>query len=312
MPTPPPPPDPRGSAAARLREAVRTLAAHGIDSPQSTAEILLAFVLGCPRGVLFRNLGRPLSPEEEAAFQGLLSRRLEGEPTAYLTGRRGFWTLDLEVTPAVLIPRPETERLVEAALEVIGRASHGRVLRILDLGCGSGAVVIALACEAPGHRYFAGDRSPAAVQVARRNAAGHGCAGRIHFFVADWAQALRPGAAFFDLIVSNPPYIPSGRIATLQPEIARFEPRAALDGGEDGLDAYRAILKGAWGHLAPGGVLLFEIGSDQRIALERLVLAAGIPARVDCLADLAGRDRVLRIAKTSCQQDVESSINSSL
>lgn len=297
MPMPPPPPDPRDSAAARLREAAHRLAAHGIDSPRSTAEILLAFVLGCPRGELFRHLGRRLSSEEEAAFQGLLARRLGREPTAYLTGRRGFWTLDLEVGPEVLIPRPETERLVEAALEVIGRAPAESALRVLDLGCGSGAVVIALACEATGHRYFAGDRSVGAVRLARRNAAGHGCGGRIRFFVADWTAALRPGAPPFDLIVSNPPYIPSGRIDTLQPEIARFEPRAALDGGEDGLDAYRAILDGAWGLLAPGGVLLLEIGQDQRPALERLIAAAGLPAQVSCLPDLSGRDRVLRVQK---------------
>ncbi len=297
MPTPLPPPERRETAAARLREAARLLDAHGIDSPRSTAEILLAFVLGLPRGELYRHLGRTLSPQEEDAFQRLVERRLRREPTAYLTGRRGFWTLDLEVTPEVLIPRPETERLVEAALEVIGRAPAGRTLRVLDLGCGSGAVVVALACEAPRHRYFASDRSAAAVRIARRNAAAHGCGARIRFFVADWAAALRAGAAPFDLIVSNPPYIPRAQIERLAPEIARFEPRAALDGGEDGLEAYRAILGGAWPLLARGGALLCEIGHDQRAALEGLIAAARLPAAVECLRDLSGRERVLRVVK---------------
>lgn len=298
-PSNPPETQPPRTVAACLQEAARAFAEGGIDSPRLTAEILLAFVRGCDRGDLYRDPGGSLSAGQAAAFRELVARRLRREPTAYLTGRRGFWNLDLEVGPEVLIPRPETERVVEAALEVIGGGPSTRVLSVLELGCGSGAIVIALAREAPRHRYFASDRSPAAVRIARRNALAHGCGGRIRFWAADWFSALRPGAGPFDLIVSNPPYIPSGRIASLQPEIALFEPRAALDGGPDGLEAYRAILDGGWPFLAPGGFMLLEIGEDQREALERLAVESGRRVEVACLQDLAGRDRVLRIAKKS-------------
>ncbi len=290
-------PDPQRTVGASLRQSARLFADHGIDSPRLTAELLLAFVRGCDRGELYRHPERELTFAEAAAFRRLVERRLRREPTAYLTGRRGFWTLDLEVTPEVLIPRPETERVVEAALEVLGGGSTTRPRSVLELGCGSGAIVIALCREAPRHRYFATDRCFAALRIARRNAFRHGCGGRIRFWAADWFSALGRAAGPFDLIVSNPPYIPSGRIADLQPEIALFEPRAALDGGPDGLAAYRAILGQGWSFLASGGVMILEIGDDQRERLERLAAANGRRVQVDCLQDLSGRDRVLRITK---------------
>ncbi len=305
---PPANPDPPRTAGASLQQSARLFADHGIDSPRLTAEVLLAFVLGCDRGDLYRHPERGLTAAEAAAFRQLVERRLRREPTAYLTGRRGFWTLDLEVTSEVLIPRPETERVVEAALEVLGGGTTTYPRRVLELGCGSGAIVIALCREAPRHRYFATDRSVAALRIARRNAFRHGCGGRIRFWAADWFSALRRGTGLFDLIVANPPYIPSGRIAALQPEIALFEPRAALDGGPDGLEAYRVILGGGWPLLAAGGVMILEIGDDQREALERLAAENVRRVEVDCLQDLSGRDRVLRITKKDLASNSSSEV----
>jgi release factor glutamine methyltransferase len=265
----------------------------GIDSPRPSAEILLAHSLGLQRIDLYVRYDQPLQDEELKRFKSLIRRRVAREPVAYITGERDFWSLPLLVTPAVLIPRPETERLVEAAIESLPDAA---ALRILEPGTGSGAVSTALATERPGLRIFASDRSVEALSVAGNNAARHGVADRIDFFAADWLSPVSD-ATPFDAVVCNPPYIPSRTIDRLQPEVSRFEPRRALDGGPDGLDAVRRLAADALGCLKPGGTLLFEIGFDQGPAACRIVAEAGGYFAPEVFKDYAGKDRVVRVCK---------------
>jgi release factor glutamine methyltransferase len=279
-----------------LQWAASFLKANGIDSPRSTAELLLAHALNTERVQLYVHHDQPLEPSELSTFKQLLRRRLRREPAAYILGRKGFWTLEIEVTPDVLIPRPETECLVEAALAVLKQHPAGRS-RVLDLGTGSGAVVLALAAEAPEHRYFASDVCPAAAAIAGRNAEAAGGSARVRIWAADWFAALKPGWALFDLIVSNPPYVASTAMDRLAPEIALHEPRLALDGDADGLRSYRAIIGEAYRYLAPGGWLLLEIGSDQRPAVQQIAEQAGAYDGFTCSRDYSGRDRVVCLHK---------------
>jgi release factor glutamine methyltransferase len=297
MPNPPPAISLEWTVSRVLQWAGTYLKERGVDSPRITAEILLAHALHIDRVRLYLNYDQPLEQTELSAFKDLLRRRLRHEPVAYIVGCKGFWTLELEVSPAVLIPRPETECLVEAALKALRAFPDACRARVLELGAGSGAVILALVAEAPRHRYFATDLSPAALQVAGRNAEQAGMGGRVHFWAADWFAALRLAAPFFDLIVANPPYIASGAIDTLQREIAGYEPRLALDGGVDGLQSYRAILAEAHRYLAPGGWLILEIGCDQRLALYRLYEQSGHFESFDCARDYAGRERVVGMRK---------------
>ena len=216
---------------------------------------------------------------------------------AYIVGRKGFWTLDLAVSADVLIPRPETECLVEAALEVLSKSGIETGARILDLGTGSGAIVLALATEAPNHFYLATDISPSALAAARRNAREAGVADRVHFAAAEWFAGFAPAAEPFDLIVSNPPYVATGRLAGLQAEIVRYEPALALDGGPDGLACVRRILAGAHRALKPGGTLLLEIGCDQNDDVRRMAAEMGEYAGYGCRKDYSGRDRVAAMQK---------------
>jgi release factor glutamine methyltransferase len=300
MSNPPPAADLSWTVLKVLQWAAAYLKERGIDSPRATAEILLAHALHTERVQLYVHHDQPLEQTELDSFKQLLRRRLRREPVAYIVGWKGFWTLELTVTPEVLIPRPETERLVEAALAVLNAFPQGRTARVLDLGTGSGAIALALAAEAPEHRYFACDISPAAIGIARRNAEAAEAADRVHFWAADWFSALQPARAVFDVIVSNPPYVASGVIDGLQPEIAGHEPRLALDGDADGLRSYRAIVAEAHRHLTPGGRLLMEIGCDQRQAVQQLIEASGRYAGFECLKDYSGRDRVVSV----CKKDV--------
>lgn len=254
-----------------------------IDAADAAA--LLVHVLERPQAWLYAH-GDAVPDEDRARrFQRLVARRAAGEPVAYLVGHRGFWTLDLRVTPATLIPRPETELLVEQALERLAPAAD---VRVADLGTGSGAIALAIAAERPRARVVATDRSEAALAVARGNAAANGLDGRVGFRQGDWFAPL--AGERFDLVASNPPYIAEGDPHLGQGDL-RHEPPSALSSGADGLDAIRILAAGAPSHLVPGGWLLLEHGFDQGPAVRALLDAAGF-VEVATVRDLELRDRV--------------------
>ena len=248
------------------------------------AEFLLVHVLRKPRSWLFAHREDAVPHEAAEAFEALVRRRVAGEPVAYLTGRRGFWRFDLAVTPDTLIPRPETELLVELALE---RLPADRDLRVADLGTGSGAIAIALAYERPRARVVASDASPRAVAVARENAVALGLA-NLTVAEGDWFAPL--AGERFHLVASNPPYIALGDPHLSDGDL-RFEPETALSSGADGLDAIRRIAADAPAHLESGGWLLLEHGWDQGAAVRELLMLAGFE-QVATERDLEGRDRV--------------------
>ncbi len=265
----------------------------GIDSPRPSAEILLAHSLGLKRIDLYVRYDQPLRSDELERFKALIRRRIAREPVAYITGEREFWSLPFYVTPAVLIPRPETECLVEAVLKALPENSG---LRVLEPGTGSGAVSVAMARERRDLFLFASDRHPAALAVARQNAVRHGVDDRIAFFAGDFFAPVAE-APFFDAVVCNPPYVPGPTIDTLQPEVSRFEPRGALDGGDDGLDAVRRLVAGSAALLKSGGLLLFEVGFDQGRAACGVVEDMGGYAVPEVIRDFAGNERVVRAAR---------------
>ncbi|TMG91763.1 MAG: peptide chain release factor N(5)-glutamine methyltransferase [Betaproteobacteria bacterium] len=249
--------------------------------PRLDAELLLCSVLGCERVRLIARAEEAVDSSRARSAHARFARRRAGEPVSYITGWREFYGLALRVTPEVLIPRPETERLVELALERLLAPA-----RVLELGTGSGAIAIALATERPGLGIVATDVSEAALALARRNARDHGV--EIAFVLSDWFDAL--GSEQFDLIVSNPPYVAAGD-AHLERGDVRFEPRLALVGGEDGLDCIRKIAADARTRLRAGGWLLLEHGHDQKDRCVELLLELGY-ADVSDFQDLAGWPRV--------------------
>jgi len=254
------------------------------ESAALDAELLLAHVLGQPRVWLHTWPEHPLSEPERTRFQSLIERRAQGTPVAYLTGRCEFWSLELAVTPATLIPRPETELLVEQAL---ARIPTGSSLRIADLGTGSGAIALAIARERPRCSIVATDRSEAALEVARRNAASHGITNVI-FCSGEWFHPLQGGQ--FHLLLSNPPYVAEGDPHLRRGDL-RFEPREALAAGTDGLDAIRLLLQEGHRYLTPGGWLLLEHGFDQGNKVRELLHRSGYHGLVH-YADLQGHIRV--------------------
>lgn len=266
---------------------------HRVESPRTGAEILLAEALGCDRIDLYVRFDQPLEAAELARFKAAVKRRVRGEPVAYITGKQGFWTLDLAVRESVLIPRPETETLVETALALLPADPAAAPRRVLDLGTGSGAIILALAAERPGHLYVASDRSPDAVRQAKENAGPSG----VDFFCGDWFHPLRPAAAPFDLILSNPPYIPTKDIDGLQVEVRAYEPRLALDGGRDGLSSLRRLIREAPERLRAGGHLLLEIGCDQGPTVSAIMEETGAYDPPAVKKDDAGRDRVVSARK---------------
>jgi len=263
----------------------------GIESPLKDARILLAHVLQCKTiDVVARSAEEPTA-DEKARFRELIRRRVEGCPTAYLTGTREFYLLSFEVTPAVLIPRPDTETLVMQAIDFLKRKPEARGL---DLGTGSGCIAVSLAHQETRSHFTAVDISPDALEVARRNATRHGTADRIDFRRGDLFGALSAEDRF-DLIVSNPPYISPTEIAGLAVDVRDHEPRIALDGGPDGLAFYRRIAAEAGRYLNAGGRVLVEIGHTQADAVTELFLNAGWAAAA-VTKDLAGRPRVVTAA----------------
>ncbi len=272
------------TVADLLRRACDRLASGGAESARADAEVLLAHALGWTRTRLRAWPEHVPADDALERYAHLVERRARGEPVPYLTGRRAFWTFELEVGPAVLIPRPETELLVEQALAAVAERNG---VAAADLGTGSGAVAIALALERPGWRVVATDASARALAVARRNAERLG-AGNVELRAGDWAAAL--GEDRFALIVSNPPYV-AERDPHLQEGDLPWEPRSALAAGADGLDAIRALLPGAVERLEEDGWLMLEHGPDQGAAVRSVLAAAGL-REVRTVRDLEERERV--------------------
>lgn len=268
-----------------VREVLRSAAARlGGDSPRRDAELLLAHVAQQPRSWLYAHADEPLADSTQRAFEALCDCRAAGEPVAYLLGRAGFWSLEFEVAPGVLIPRPETERLVELALE---RLPGPTPVRVADLGTGSGAVAVAIARERPLARVIAVEASAEALKLARANIERL-TPGRVELRPGNWFAPL--AGERFDLIVGNPPYLAADDPHLRQGDL-RFEPRTALAAGDDGLDAIRIIAAQAPEHLSPGGWLLLEHGWTQGAAVRALFAAAGL-VEVATAHDLEDRERV--------------------
>jgi release factor glutamine methyltransferase len=315
---------------AILRWTTDYFGAKGVPEPRASAEILLAHTLGVSRLALYLRYDQPLNADELARFKALMVRRREGEPVAYLTGHREFWSLDIQVTPAVLIPRPETETLVAAALEAAKDFGNGdvgaglkpaptREKRIslndialkeappktenrkpktptlwgAEVGVGSGAVVIALAKELPRMTWVGLDRSGRALAVAGANARQHGVADRVHFLRSDLLAGLKPTAAF-TLLVANLPYVPRAEWDRLPREIKAFEPPEALLGGEDGLDLIRPLIRQAPQYVRGGGWVFLEVGDRQAPRVASLVEATGAYDRIETVKDFSGIERVVR------------------
>ena len=272
---------------------------HHIDSPRTSAEILLAHALSLKRIDLYLRYDQPLNSDELNRFKLLIKRRINREPVAYILGYKEFWSMNLEVNRSVLIPRPETECLVERTLESLAVDSNPDCKSILELGTGSGAVLVALASENPRHLYVGTDISSDAVRVARQNAIRHGLGEKIRFIVANWFEPFDAKSGRFDLIVSNPPYIRSGDMMRLQPEIHAYEPRLALDGAEDGLRDLRHIIQCAYCYLKPAGVLILEMGHDQKEALRQIVNTSGQYEDAEFYKDYSGHDRIVSMRKRS-------------
>jgi release factor glutamine methyltransferase len=267
--------------------ARKRLEAVGIDSPVIDARLLVEAAAEATRVDIIADPHRLLSDDQEQTLEAYVARRERREPVSHILGRKGFWKIMVGVTRDVLTPRPDTETLVDLALKTF---PEGRVFNILDLGVGSGAILLAILAERPGAKGLGVDVSEEALAVARENAANLGLAGRVALLRGDWTQGL--AEASFDLVVSNPPYIPTQDIEGLQPEVSRYEPRLALDGGPDGLDAYRILVPEILRVVKPGGRFLVEIGFDQAEAVQALFKSAGAKEIVT-IKDLANKDRVI-------------------
>jgi release factor glutamine methyltransferase len=280
---------------ALIRWAGERFKKEGLATPRLDAEVLLAESLGMDRVGLYIHFDQPVLPDELTRFKKLILRRLSREPVAYILGRQEFWSLPFKVTPEVLIPRPETELLVSEALKVLAHQERIRP-RMLEIGTGSGAVSVAIAKEFPAARIVATDFSAGALSVAEENAIQNGVRGQIQFLKGNLFQPLPKGEEL-DLIVTNPPYVSRKEFASLPPEVRNFEPRAALDGGLDGLGFFRRILPGAGDFLRPGGWFLAEMGQGQN--QEILTMAEKVPGldSFDFVRDLAGIKRVFKARK---------------
>lgn len=267
----------RGAALDWAAQALRDM---GIEDARREARLLLEHCAGPPAGD-----GQALPAGAIAELEAFIERRRQREPVSQILGQWEFWSLPFVVTAATLTPRPDTETLVQAALDLL--PDRGATLRLLDLGTGSGCLLLALLHELPAARGLGIDRSPEALAVAERNASALGLAERAQFALGDWAEGL---SGSFDLIVSNPPYIPRDEISSLMAEVSRHEPLLALDGGVDGLDCYRQLAPQIAARLAPGGMALLEVGQGQAEDAAAILAAAGLEPAGD-RADLGGRKR---------------------
>lgn len=282
-----------------LREGVRSLAAAGVAAPELSAELLLMHALGCGRSELHAHPEREIPPETERRYFEFIAERLTGKPVQYITGHQEFWGLDFEVTPDVLIPRPETELVVETVLGLALRRQEGRTFpwRIVDVGTGSGCIALALASELPQAEIFALDVSPEALAVARRNAARLHLAHRVRFRESDLLRVLLDEGCMgtCDFIVSNPPYVGVNDLASVQREVKEFEPRLAWGGLEREDEIYRRLFPEAAQLLRKGGSVVVEIGYNLRDRVEDL-LGEGWE-RVETRPDLSGIPRVVSARK---------------
>jgi release factor glutamine methyltransferase len=287
-----------------LRTGISQLREKQVASYTLAAELLLLHVLGRDRAWLYAHPEEPINSQELDKFLSLISRRANGEPTQHLTGKQEFWSLEFEVTADVLIPRPETEHVIEVALDRLAlrelragrpQKTNGKGFLIADIGTGSGCLAIALAKELPGATIYATDISPAALVVAHRNAVRHGVEKRIRFLESDLSLPLAADGAnrsAFDLVVSNPPYIPRRDANTLAREVRDHEPGVALFGGEEGYELYAGLIALARRYLKPGGMFVAELGHDSLPAVQPL-LDAGQWTNVGVSNDLAGIPRVI-------------------
>lgn len=273
-----------------LTWAARDFATREVESPRFEAELLLASALGLRRIDLYLRHEQPLNDAELQQFRGFVERRRRHEPVAYILGLRAFYNRDFLVDARVLVPRPETEGVVDAALEALAKESEAPA-RVLDLCTGSGCIAVTLAAERPRSTVWAVDLSPGALAVASENAAKHGVSSRVVLCEGDLFGPLDPGLRF-DVIVSNPPYIPHAVMAELMPDVRDHEPHLALDGGDDGLDLVRRVVAEAPGWLSPGGRLVVEFHYDQGPAVKALAESAGF-ASVKIVRDFGGHDRLV-------------------
>lgn len=294
---------------AALKEAIARLRAANVPSDSLAAELLLMHALGRDRTWLYTNPEHRLDPTIAETYFKFIARRAAGEPTQYLTGRQEFWGLEFEVTPAVLIPRPETEHVVEVALARLGErgikinmktGAPNPALRVADVGTGSGCIAVALAHELPHAEIIATDISAPALEVARRNAARHGVAGRIRFIQANLLEgvlvsplATSHSSLAFDLIVSNPPYIARNEAASLPVEVRDHEPHSALFGGPTGVEIYARLIQQAGTLLRPGGILVLELGYNSADEVRKMLHVERLWANISVTNDLAGIPRVI-------------------
>jgi release factor glutamine methyltransferase len=286
-------------APAKLRQlldrAIAHLEAHDVGSPRLNAEVLLMFTLGVDRAYLYAHPDRELTPEEISRYRDALEQRSQGVPSQYITGHQEFWGLDFIVTPAVLIPRPETEHVVETALELV-RTQNIERPRIVDVGTGSGCIALALAHELPNADIHAVDVSPAALESARANAARLQLAERVHFAESDLLGFFNRHSEIdnpkflFDFVVSNPPYVGECEADKVQREVKKYEPKVAVFGGYEGIDIIRRLVPQAQALLKPGGWLLMEIGYTQECAVRALLEGW---SEVRSIPDLQGIPRVI-------------------
>jgi release factor glutamine methyltransferase len=290
----------RKNVKSILETAIHRLTATGCDTPRLDAEVLLAHSLGQERTWLYLHLSDPLDENQANKFETLLYRREQREPVAYIVGSREFFGLEFEINSSVLIPRPETELLVETALQVaiqrLQVKDHESVISIADVGTGSGCIAIALAKHLPNVSIIATDVSRWALRLAWFNAGAHHVKDKIAFAMGN---LLEPVTEPVDIIASNPPYVSRAELAMAMPEVSRYEPRLALDGGEDGLDVIRLLLPQAKERLKPGGHLLVEIGSTQGQAVTQLAKIHFPQANIQIKKDLAGLDRLLVVELTT-------------
>lgn len=302
--------------SALLDWAANHLKKYDIDFPRLEVEILLAFALNLKKVKLHSNPERILTEKEVEHFKNLIHRRSKREPIAYITGTQPFMSMDFYVDRSVLIPRPETEKLVEVTVDLIKLStvpcsprekSRGPLFTVADIGTGSGIIAISLAKYLSNVNVFGIDSSPDAIKIARKNAEFHKVSNRCRFEIGNLFEPLNVAAVFlsraisrdrpplkFDLIVSNPPYIPSKKIDKLQPDVKDWEPRYALDGGEDGLDYIRKLIMESPKHLKPKGLLLIEIGFDQGKRVKELVKKTKKYSEVELIKDINGKNRILK------------------